>query len=63
MNYQTRHLDYYDLTERERRKARRRVREYQQAHPRITAAIAARTAYMAAFLEREEEGDLVYKNA
>ena len=51
MRYLTTHLDYHDLSETERRKARRRVRQYRRAIPHLTLIKARKTACDAAFLE------------
>ena len=51
MRYMTRHYDYHDLTDTERRKARRRVRAYRRAVPHLSIEKARKTAFDAAFLE------------
>jgi len=51
MRYLTRHYDYYDLSDSERRKARRRVRQYRRAIPGLSLKKARKTAADAAYLE------------
>jgi len=53
MRYKTRHLDYHDLSDAERRKARRRVRQYRLAVPHLSITKARQTAADAAKLESE----------
>ena len=51
-----RHFDYYDLTDLERRKARRRIREYRRVHPTISDERAFHVAYAACLLDRDTPG-------